>query len=159
MIITAGKDVLPEIVPSSVCRDLVELRDVMPTLLDIAGAEIPDTVDGHSLLPLVSDPERSLRNWLHGEHAFSEFSNHWIVTRYDKYIWHSSSGKEQYFNLKDDPHELNDLINDPLCQKRIDELRKHLINSLTGRPEGYTDGNKLIPGRTAVDVLPGFYSE
>ena len=81
MIITAGKNVLPGIVPSSVCRDIVELRDVMPTLLDIAGAEIPDTVDGHSLLPLVRDPGQSLRSWLHGEHAFSEFSNHWIVTK------------------------------------------------------------------------------
>ena len=159
MIITAGKNVLPGIVPSSVCRDIVELRDVMPTLLDIAGAEIPDTVDGHSLLPLVRDPGQSLRSWLHGEHAFSEFSNHWIVTKCDKYIWYSSSGEEQYFNLEGDPHELNNLINNPSYQERISELREHLIDSLSGRPEGYTDGKKLIPERTAVDVLYGFCGE
>ena len=124
MIITAGKNVLPGIVPSSVCRDIVELR-----------------------------------SWLHGEHAFSEFSNHWIVTKCDKYIWYSSSGEEQYFNLEGDPHELNNLINNPSYQERISELREHLIDSLSGRPEGYTDGKKLIPGRTAVDVLYGFCGE
>ena len=32
---------------------LAELRDVMPTLLDIAGLPIPEELDGKSLLPLM----------------------------------------------------------------------------------------------------------
>ena len=156
LIITAGKNVLTDIASSSICTDIAELRDIMPTLLDAAGAEIPDSVDGHSLLPLVRGPERSLRSWLHGEHSFDEFSNHWIVTEKEKYIWHSWTGTEQYFNLENDPHELTDLINDPSCQDRIRELREHLIGSLIGRPEGYTDGRQLIAGRQGVDILPGF---
>ena len=155
LIITAGKNVLTDIASSSICTDVAELRDIMPTLLDAAGAEIPDSVDGHSLLPLVREPEKSLRSWLHGEHSFDEFSNHWIVTEKEKYIWHSWTGTEQYFNLADDPHELTDLADDPSCQDRIQELRGCLIESLKGRPEGYTDGNRLIAGRRGMDVLPG----
>jgi len=35
---------------------LVELTDVVPTLMDIAGIDIPSELDGQSLLPLIEDP-------------------------------------------------------------------------------------------------------
>ncbi|MBB6403489.1 sulfatase-like hydrolase/transferase [Arthrobacter sp. AZCC_0090] len=41
---------------------VVELRDVMPTLLDLAGVDIPDSVDGVSLAPYLRDPARAWRN-------------------------------------------------------------------------------------------------
>ena len=47
---------------------VVGLQDVMPTLLDAAGAEIPDTVDGASLLPLMRGEDTAWRDYLHGEH-------------------------------------------------------------------------------------------
>ena len=120
----------------------------------MAGAPVPDTVDGTSLLPLVEAPGQQLRSWLHGEHSYGEFSNHWIVTETDKYIWHSQDGQEQYFNLSEDPHELQDLIHDQNAQQRIEELRQLLIQSLDGRPEGFTDGRKLIAGRPYPPSLP-----
>ncbi len=45
LIISAGKNVLPLLKASETCHAVTELRDVMPTLLSIAGREIPDTVD------------------------------------------------------------------------------------------------------------------
>lgn len=42
-------------------NSLVELRDVMPTLLDLAGAPIPKHLDGQSMLRPVE------RDYLHGE--------------------------------------------------------------------------------------------
>ena len=154
LLISAGKNVMPGIKVSSVCHDIAELRDVMPTLLEIAGAEIPDSVDGHSLLALTEDPGSTVRTWLHGEHSYGEFSNHWIVTETDKYIWYSETGEEQYFCLKDDPHELCCRIGDAACQDRINELRGHLIDSLKGRSEGFTDGTVLIAGRAYPPTLP-----
>ena len=154
LIISAGKNVLPNIKPASVCHGVAELRDVMPTLLDIAGTGIPSSVDGSSLLPMAEDPKSEVRSWLHGEHSYGEFSNHWIVTETDKYIWYSETGEEQYFNLQEDPHELKNLISDENCQGRIKELRAHLIDSLKGRPEGFTDGSVLIPGRPYPPTLP-----
>ena len=113
LFITAGKNVLPDLKAGSVCHTIAELRDIMPTLLDIAGSEIPSSVDGESLLPLTGEPEKAQRTWLHGEHSYGEFSNHWIVTETDKYIWHPQTGQEQYFDLAADPHELTDLIHEP----------------------------------------------
>ena len=70
------------------------------------------------------------------------------MTTEDKYIWHSVTGQEQYFDLTEDPHELNDLIHDSSSQERIQFLRSCLIQSLKGRPEGFTDGEQLIAGRS-----------
>lgn len=151
--LTAGKNTGLHITPASTCHSVVELRDVMPTLLSLAGAPIPDTVDGYDLLPLARDPEGTVRPWLHGEHSYGEFSNHWIVTETDKYIWFPVTGQEQYFDLADDPHELTDRIGDPEVRERVAYLRSCLIQSLTGRPEGFTDGEKLIPGRPYPETM------
>ena len=126
---------------------VVELRDIMPTLLDIAGARDDEHYDGRSLIDVIRNPEDSPRTYLHGEHSYGPFSNHWIVTTQDKFIWLSESGEEQYFDLVDDPHELVNRIDDPAKRKRIDEMRKLLVKELAGRSEGFTDGTRLIPGR------------
>lgn len=126
---------------------VVELRDIMPTLLDIAGARDDEHYDGRSLIDVIRNPEDRPRTYLHGEHSYGPFSNHWIVTTQDKFIWLSESGEEQYFDLVDDPHELVNRIGDPAKRKRIDEMRKLLVKELTGRSEGFTDGTRLIPGR------------
>lgn len=153
LIISGGKKFLPKGAGSSRCSSVVELRDIMPTLLDLADAPVPDTVDGKSLLPLLEDPARSVRPWLHGEHSFDEYSNHWIVTETDKYIWHSQTGQEQYFHLEKDPHELTDLIEEDACKMRIQELRGHLIESLENRREGFVENGRLVPGRPYPPVL------
>lgn len=132
---------------------LVELRDIMPTILDIAGAGIPDTVEGHSLLKAIKDPKLALREYIHGEHVVRERSHQFIVTRQDKYIWYTQSGAEQYFNLAQDPQEMHNLIHSPAHQKRIEQLRRTLIAELTGREEGYTDGTRLVAGQTPVPTL------
>lgn len=88
-----------------------------------------------------------MRSWLHGEHSYGYGSNHWIVTETDKYIWFSHTGEEQYFDLAKDPHELHDLLHDPDRQERIAELRNYLIQDLKDRPEGFSDGERLIAGR------------
>lgn len=147
LFITSGGSVFPKMKSLSVCHSVVELRDIMPTFLAAAGAEIPDCVDGFNLLPLTENPEASVRSWLHGEHSYGYHSNHWIVTSTDKYIWYSETGEEQYFDLSEDPHELHDLLHDPERQERIAELRNYLIQDLKDRPEGFSDGVHLIAGR------------
>ena len=126
---------------------VAELRDVMPTLLSLAGAELPP-MDGLNLLG------EETRAWLHGEHAGGgDDSNHYIVTQMDKYVWFSKSGREQYFHLATDPQEAHDRIADPACQARIADLRAHLIESLRGREEGYVQNERLVPGQKARNVL------
>ena len=53
-LIISGNPALTGLVPHSVCQNVAELRDIMPTVLEIARAPIPDSVDGKSLLPLIT---------------------------------------------------------------------------------------------------------
>ena len=134
--------------------DIVELRDVMPTLLDLCDLPIPETVDGLSLKDTILRKASAGRDYLHGEHSFhSGFSNHYIVTPHDKYIWFSETGREQYFNLHLDPQESHDAVQDADAQERIQQLRRYLIQELDGREEGYSDGLRLYAGKKALTVL------
>lgn len=153
LIISGKAKALSDLRPASFCDQVVELRDIMPTLLELCDAPIPEGVDGQSLLPLLSRPQAPFREWLHGEHSFDRLSNHWIVTASDKLIWHCQTGQEQYFCLDTDPHELKDRILDSSCQDRIAVLRKHLTESLCDRPEGFVRDGLLIPGRSYPEFL------
>ena len=140
-----------------VLSPLVELRDVMPTLLDIAGLPIPAELDGRSLLPILRGEAERVRDYIHGEHTGAEgeqgLGNQFIVTETDKFVWFTRTGREQYFDLTADPLELHDAIHDPARQSRIAELRALLVRELTGREEGYSDGERLIPGRRQTPCL------
>lgn len=127
--------------------DVIELRDIMPTFLAAAGCEDMPALDGTSLLNVLQGDTTPVREYLHGEHSGGASGNQFIVTEHDKYIWFMESGKEQYFDLDVDPHELHDAILDPQYADRIAYLRSLLIRELTGREEGYTDGEKLLAGK------------
>lgn len=127
------------------------IEDIMPTLLDMAGVQVPDTVEGRSLLPLMRGEAAPWREWLHLEHA----PMHQTVTDgREKYIWLVKDGREQFFDLGCDPAELHDLSADPACSERIALWRSRLIDELRGRPEGFTDGTKLIAGRPYRATMP-----
>jgi len=137
----------------AVYSNLVELRDIMPSLLDFAGIPIPESVEGKSILPILRSENVQWREYIHGEHEKGEDSNHFIVTEKDKYIWFSQTGKEQYFDLVNDPDEIHDLSGSEEYRERISYLRGLLIRELEGREEGYTDGKTLIVGRKPKSVL------
>lgn len=61
--------------------EVLELRDIMPTLLDFAHISIPDSVEGLSLKDLIEERNSTWREYIHGEHSFGEDSNHYIVTK------------------------------------------------------------------------------
>jgi len=135
----------------TICNSVAELRDIMPTLIDAAGEKIPEGLDGVSLFDAIKGSET--RPMLHGEHEYGHRSNHFVVAQADKYIWFSQDGREQYFDLANDPTECKNLIDAPEHQARIDEMRQFLIAELTGRPEGYADGGQLNAGKETRAML------
>ncbi|MBH06692.1 MAG: arylsulfatase [Phycisphaeraceae bacterium] len=140
------------------CDSPVGLQDIMPTLLDAAGINIPDTCTGQSLLPIMRGDTDRVRDILHGEHASSraiEESHHFITDGHIKYVWFSQTGREQLFNLDKDPNELYDLA----AKDHVGQLqtwRGHMVEVLEGRPEGFTNHNQLIKGRPTGRVMPGY---
>lgn len=126
------------------------LADLMPTLLDMAEVEIPDTVDGKSLVPILRGRDALERDCVHTEHGGSW---HALTDGHEKYVWHADSGAEQLFNLGKDPHELHDLSDIPRCENRMEHWRKCLASLLKDRPEGFSDGAELFAGRPTQTVL------
>ncbi|MEF3305055.1 arylsulfatase [Paenibacillus sp. GYB003] len=128
-------------------ESVVELRDIMPTLLDAAGVPIPDTVEGASLLPLCRGERTPWRGYIHGEHSFGALSNHYATDGREKYIWFSQTGEEQFFDLVADPQELRNLANEKEARARVSLWRKRVAAELEGREEGYAQNGELIAGR------------
>ena len=130
----------------------------MPTVLELAGCSIPDTVEGSSLAPILRGGAEGLdREFLHGEHATCysyEQANHYLTDGKVKYIWYPCDGTEQFFDLVGDPGEARNLAAVPDHREQVAQWRQRLIDRLTGRPEGFTDGEHLIPGRPYGPLLP-----
>lgn len=133
---------------------VVELRDVMPTLLDACGLEVPDGLDGRSVLPLLGDGTAEWRRYLHGEHTFLGQSMQYLTDGREKYIWLSGTGREQLFDIAADPAELHDLARDSGSEPRLARWRALLVKELAGRPEGFVADGALVPGRPVDPVLP-----
>ncbi len=138
----------------------VELMDVMPTLLDVAGAPIPDSVDGRSLLPLLRGQDTAWRDVLHGEcSAVPETGSgqQYLTDGRMKYIWHPGEGREYYFDLENDPQEMRNLADDTGRAGELATWRDRLVRILAGRPEGFVRDRKLqkLPDQTPP-CLPGF---
>jgi arylsulfatase A-like enzyme len=145
----------------------VELRDVLPTLCDVAGVPVPESIEGRSLLPFCTAtvpaapgtsapgpaaPEQPpWREYVHGEHYGGEWSNQWLTDGKWKYAWYSQNGLEQLFNLVEDPQELHNLA--PDHPDLLPAWLERLARELDGREEGYVQGGKLVVGRPPQNIL------
>ncbi|BFH17300.1 hypothetical protein WJ0W_002279 [Paenibacillus melissococcoides] len=126
-----------------------------PNLDELArtGVPVPAGVDGKSMLAAARGRKREWREYLHGEHAQGMASTHWVTNGKEKLIWYSQTGVEQYFDLVHDPQELHNAIGDAAVQERVAYWRQVLVRELKDREEGYSDGEKLITGRTPITCL------
>lgn len=106
--------------------------DIAPTILDIAGIQIPSEMDGISLYPLISGKQVILRTDFFMEHVGivkSESpipdsrgvrSNEW---KYIHYI-NVQPEVEEMYHISSDPFELNNLINDTNYSEIKENLKK-----------------------------------
>jgi arylsulfatase A-like enzyme len=124
----------------------VELRDVLPTCLEAAGIPVSRPIDGQSLLALVRDKQAKWRPWIDLEHGLCyDKSNHWnaLTDGRRKYIFNAFDGHEEFFDLENDPHELNDLASDPKHKSELAEWRSRLVEHLKERGEKFVKDGKL----------------
>jgi arylsulfatase A-like enzyme len=117
---------------------LVELRDIMPTLLDLAGITIPESVDGISLL---AAPRRE---YLYGEHDEGDMATRMVRSERYKMIYYPVGNRFHLFDLEEDPNELKDLSDDPAHSQIIEELTATLRGYLYGDDLGWVDHGRLI---------------
>lgn len=132
----------------------VAIEDIYSTILDIAGIEIPENVDGKSLLPFLNGEPEKWREYVHGEHSGWNSGRQFMTDGKEKYIWKTVTGKEYLFDLVNDPQELHNLSDKPEGQERLKVWRNRMIVHLADRVDGMSDGEKLIHGKDLPAVMP-----
>ncbi len=148
----------PGIERGVVCDRPVHQADVMPTILDLAGVDVPASCDGRSLAGVLrGEADGPDRDVLHGEHAVCyrpEQAYHSLTDGRIKYIWFSQTGVERLFDLAADPTECRDLAGRAEHAEELRRWRGRLIERLADRPEGFVEDGTLVPGRPHRNLLP-----
>ena len=113
----------PGVVPGRRVPAFGYLRDLYPTVCEMAGIAVPNTVEGRSLANI-------LKGQQHNVHPFAVgyFRNvqRMIWMEEWKLVYYPKLNRTQLFNLADDPAELNDLARSPVRQVRLDRMRRSL---------------------------------
>ncbi|MCX7006072.1 MAG: sulfatase-like hydrolase/transferase, partial [Kiritimatiellaeota bacterium] len=123
-LLVAGPGIQP-----GVSAGLVEQVDIFPTLAALADLEIPSSVQGMSLQPLVADTSKpgkpavfstmvSTHTKLMGRSVRDE--------RYRYIEWGDGRGGRQLYDHESDPHELTNLAEQPQNAARITQMHELL---------------------------------
>jgi arylsulfatase A-like enzyme len=120
--------------PGSVCDALVQNIDYAPTFLDAAGATIPATMHGRSLVPLLEG--RTPDDWRQSlyYHYYESRATHFVAAhegvRTDRYkLIHFYEDEHRYwefYDLERDPDELRNAVADDANAEIVATLKAEL---------------------------------
>ena len=110
----------------------------MPTLLDLAGIDIPDTVDGISM---VRDQQRPI---LYGEVGENHSATRMVHDGRFKLIYYPVGNCTQLFDLQEDPTELHNLSDSAEYIDVRQRLTVQLIDEMYGVDEAWIEDGTLV---------------
>ena len=113
--------------PGSVNTNLLMNIDFAPTLLEAAGVPIPEDIQGKSFAS--GSPEREAVYYHYYEFPFWHHVQPHYGIRTDRYKlihYYYSMDEWELFDLKKDPHELNNLINAPEYAEVVKKMKAEL---------------------------------
>jgi choline-sulfatase len=107
---------------------ITELIDIYPSLCELAGIELPTHLDGKSFVPVING-EKEVKNY-----AISKYHDGITLIKDDIFYteWLNDEGvvrSKMMFDQKLDPLELNNIVNDPKNEKKVNELSEFLHNN------------------------------
>lgn len=149
-----------EVQSGSINDDIVLNVDFAPLFLDLAGLPIPEDMQGRSFRPLLhgdtpQDWREGLyyRYWMHKAHH-NVYAHYGIRTKRYKLIYYYSDALGQagaidetyepeweLFDLQRDPHELNNVVDDPAYADVVQTLKRelHRLQDEVGDERYYKD--------------------
>ena len=113
-------------IPKNERRDaFAYLLDIYPTLCDLTGIAVPDSVEGSSLMPLMQDPHAKNRNSTF--HAYEGYQRAVGDERYKLIEYHVNGRRNtQLFDLDTDPWESRNRVGDGELADTLASLRRIL---------------------------------
>ncbi|MEX2580056.1 MAG: sulfatase-like hydrolase/transferase [Verrucomicrobiales bacterium] len=143
----------PGIAPGTRALGNVYLADVLPTLCELAGVDIPATVEASSFKPVLEGKENAIRDILYGVYSGGTRPGMRCVKKGDwKLIKHDVLDGEvretQLFNLAENPHEFlpehrkndpaqTDLAEDPRHAEKLAEMEALLLAEMRLHDDPY----------------------
>jgi arylsulfatase A-like enzyme len=111
----------PGIEEGKVVDNIVSTVDLTPTLIELGGGSIGDHYNGQSLQPLLQSgpPPDDMHDMAHIEWGLGssrcgiDLDLRTVVTDRYRYTIELDSGEGEIYDLKNDPHEMVNLFNDP----------------------------------------------
>jgi len=118
----------------SVCEALVEYVDIMPSLLELAGINLPVHLEGVSAVPLLNNPYQKFKKAVFSQQERDIIGRKKGYSvrneRYRYTEWHDQTIGEivarEMYDLKTDPLETINLAIDSINQEIVDEMSKVL---------------------------------
>jgi arylsulfatase A-like enzyme len=118
-LVIAGPDVPGDKRNQALCY----LRDLYPTICDLAGVPIPESVEGRSLNPVIKGKQDSVYSEVYG---YFRDKQRMVRDNRFKLIHYPHLDRNQLFDLQEDPHEQNDLSDDRRYSKVLRSLQEKL---------------------------------
>lgn len=107
--------------------ELVGLEDLTPTIADLLSIPLPAPVDGTSLTQVLHGGNENIRDAYYAYCLESPHQTYMVRTKSHKYIYNELGGTEELYDLKTDPGELSNRIQDPAMQSIHQQLRSAFI--------------------------------
>ena len=132
--------------PGTTNNDIVSNLDFAETFIDLSGAEIPNDMQGQSLVPIIKG--KTPKDWrkAHYYHYYEHPSEHNVMRHYgittDKYKlihFYYDIDEWELYDLENDPMEMKNVYNDP----NYEDIRADLHQQLEGLREKYNDSDTL----------------
>ncbi|BDS07936.1 iduronate-2-sulfatase [Oceaniferula spumae] len=113
---------------AAVCDNFTELIDLYPTISELCGLEVPERLQGKSLVKTFDDPTVSVRDM-----AFCVNGNSFLLrTKKWAYIQHAEDASKgvQLFDMQKDPKQFTNLANKVEYQSIVKDFQVKLKNKL-----------------------------
>jgi arylsulfatase A-like enzyme len=121
-------------IPKGKSEALIYLMDLFPTIAEFAAAKNPDGVEGKSLVPILTGKKTKVRDVLYTGYRDCQRSirdDRWKLIRYPLV------DRTQLFDLKNDPHELNNLAYKPEFNEMLNKMTTLLEKEMSGYADNF----------------------
>jgi arylsulfatase len=123
----------PEMQNEVKCSKPVSLVDIMPTLLEYAGIIPAEDYSGGSLTSIADGSVK--RDTVFGQFNSGENGNYMAVTEQFKYIYSAPDNKEWLYDLRSDPDETRNVMNNLMYRNESKNMKMSIIEYFSN--DGY----------------------